>query len=313
MAAYVFGPVPSRRLGRSLGVDLVPLKTCTLNCVFCQLGRTTEPCVTPGDFTPVAEVLAQVRARVAESPAPDFVTISGSGEPTLHCRIDEVIAGIKAMASVPVALLTHGTLFWDVSVRRRCLGADIILPSLDAGDEETFRRINRPHPALTLARVVEGLVQLRAEYRGQIWLEVFLIEGVNATEEHCLKIRALAERIGPDRIHLNTAVRPPTESWVRALSRERLEALRAIFGEKAEVIAEFPARPSGPVGAVTPEAVLEILSRRPCTLEDLAAGLGANVAEVSKVLAQLLTAHRVSRTEQDGKAYYRPTGTPPAR
>jgi wyosine [tRNA(Phe)-imidazoG37] synthetase (radical SAM superfamily) len=305
MPVYVFGPVPSRRLGRSLGVDLVPMKTCAMNCVYCQLGRTADPNIQLGEFAPVEEVLAQVKAKLDDGAQPDTITISGSGEPTLHSRIAEIIAGIQALTKVPVAVMTHGSLFPSAQVRRNCLKADIILPSLDAGDEETFRRINRPHSSITLANLVEGLVALRREYHGQIWLEVFLLEGYNAEPSHCEKMKLLIDRINPDKIHLNTAVRPTTEPGIGALPREKMLELAKVFGSKAEVVAEYSREPLKGSGKVTPEAIHEMLNRRPCSLDDVAAGLNADKHEVQQALEFLVKQGQIEKSGQAGKVFYK--------
>ena len=156
----VYGPVPSRRLGRSLGVDLVPLKTCTYDCVYCQLGRTTSKTVRRGRWVDPEAVGAQVRDKLSSKP--DVIALAGSGEPTLHAGIGAVIDGIKAITDVPVAVITNGSLLGRPAVRRELAAADIVLPSLDAPSEELFRRVNRPHESLHLADLIDGLVSFRA-------------------------------------------------------------------------------------------------------------------------------------------------------
>ncbi len=306
MISYTFGPVPSRRLGRSLGVDLVPMKTCSFNCVYCQLGRTNEPALERAEFVPVAPVLTETREKLAAGAGPDFITLAGGGEPTLHSGIAEIIAGIKEITQTPVAVLTNGSLFCDVAVRRDCLAADVIMPSLDAGDQETFELVNRPHASITLAGLVEGLGCLRSEFGGRIWLEVFLIEGVNATEDHCRRIASLIEGIGPDRIDLNTAVRPTTELDIRRVAKERMNELCAIFGPKAQVVADYAGATRDVSGEVTPESVFAMLDRRPCTMDDIRAGLNAHAGDVSEALGILMDDGRVVKGAQDNKVYYRP-------
>jgi wyosine [tRNA(Phe)-imidazoG37] synthetase (radical SAM superfamily) len=167
---YLYGPVPSRRLGRSLGVDIVPFKLCTLDCVYCQLGKTTKKTLQRGDFLPVEAVLAELKSRLADGLEADFITIGGSGEPTLHSRLGALIDGIKKLTSIPVAVLTNGTLLYKKDVRADCAKADVVLPSLDAADEQTFRRINRPRSGLTVEQLISGLCAFRSEFTGQIWL-----------------------------------------------------------------------------------------------------------------------------------------------
>jgi wyosine [tRNA(Phe)-imidazoG37] synthetase (radical SAM superfamily) len=301
---YVFGPVPSRRLGRSLGVDIVPRKVCTLDCVYCQVGRTTELTVRRGEFVPVEAVLAEVGAAIARGPRPDYVTISGSGEPTLNVRLGEIIAGVRKLTDVPVAIITNGTLLGEAEVRRDCAGADLVAPSLDAGDEETYQRINRPTRGLTLAALVEGLAAFRREFAGKYWLETFFVAGVNDSPEQVAKMRALVERIGPDRVQVNTATRPTAEAEVGAVGAARLAEIAQALGPKAEVIADFKAQASGGAAKISEEAVLAMILRRPVTAEDIAAGLGATMGEVERVVAGLGTAGRITSNQRGGKVYY---------
>ncbi len=303
MAGYVFGPVPSRRLGRSLGVDLVPMKTCSYDCLYCQLGRTTCLTVERRPWVPAAEVLEEVRRKLASRP--DYVTLSGSGEPTLHSELAELIAGIKEAGDVPVAVLTNGSLLWRPGVRRSLREADLVAPSLDAGDAETFRRVNRPHPDVTFERMVEGLEAFRREFKGAYWLEVVLLEGLSAEEEQVERIAALTERIGPDRVQLNTATRPPAESIARPVPAECLQELAALFHGSVEVIADRTAPRQEHEHAVRSEDVLETVRRRPCTLGDLATGLGLHPNEVAKYVRQLTEDGLVETERRGGAVYYR--------
>jgi wyosine [tRNA(Phe)-imidazoG37] synthetase (radical SAM superfamily) len=303
---YIFGPVPSRRLGLSLGVDLVPHKVCTLDCAYCQVGRTTDQRVERGDFVPVEEVIAELGEALARGPRPDYVTLSGSGEPTLNARLGEIIDRIHAMTDVPVAIITNGTLLTDPAVRREVARADLVVPSLDAGDEKVYRRLKRPaaEHGLTLAALVDGLVAFRREFRGPLWLEVFFVAGVNDTPDQVEKLRRLIERIGPDRVQLNTAARPPAEAGVEAVPPERLAEIAAGLGPRAEVIAPFKGQADRAAGGLQAEAVLAMIRRRPVTAEDIAAGLGAHPAEVVKALGLLLESRRIRRTDRGGKSYF---------
>jgi wyosine [tRNA(Phe)-imidazoG37] synthetase (radical SAM superfamily) len=202
--SYVFGPVPSRRLGRSLGVDVVPFKTCTYDCIYCQLGRTTCKTIERKEWVPLESVLDEVNAKL--STRPDYITLSGSGEPTLFSPLGELIDGIKRMTSVPIALLTNGSLLWQADVRGAVQDVDLLIPSLDAADEGMFRRVNRPHEAVSFDRLIDGLVASREACRGQYWLEVLLLAGYTGTEGEVNKLAQYASRIKPDRIQLNTDV-----------------------------------------------------------------------------------------------------------
>ena len=197
---YLYGPVPSRRLGRSLGVDIVPFKFCSLDCVYCQLGPTTEKTLLRSDFVPLEDVLTELKNKLADGLQADFITIGGSGEPTLNSRLGDIIDGIKKITDIPVAILTNGTLLDKQDVRADCAKADVVLPSLDAGDEQTFQKINRPHSELNVERLISGLCEFRKEYAGQIWLELFFIEGFNTDIEQIAKIKDAVSRIRPDKV-----------------------------------------------------------------------------------------------------------------
>jgi wyosine [tRNA(Phe)-imidazoG37] synthetase (radical SAM superfamily) len=298
--------VPSRRLGLSLGVDIVPYKVCSLDCIYCQLGRTTEKTTRRGVLAPIEGIVDEVRAKVAKGPRPDYVTLSGSGEPTLHTQLGELIDALHAACDVPVAVLTNGTLFHDPAVRRACARADLVVPSLDAGDEATFRTINRPADDLTLAKVVDGLAAFRDAYDGPIWLEVFLIEGVNDSDAEIEKLAAHVDRIRPDRVQLNTAVRPTAEAHIPAMPEARLEALCERFRPKAEAIADYDKLEVRSAGGIDADEVLAMVRRRPVTLADIAAGLGIHRNEAVKYVNQLLHDGRLAEERRGDDTYYRP-------
>nr|MBN1229190.1 radical SAM protein [Anaerolineae bacterium] len=197
---YVFGPVPSRRLGQSLGIDTIPLKTCNWNCVYCQLGRTQPLINERREYIPRKTILAQVRdALAAHRPGDiDWVTFVGSGEPTLHSGIGWLIQEVKAAGSLPVAVITNGSLLYLAEVRDALAAADAVMPSLDAGTVELYRRINRPHPEATFERLVDGLIAFRHQYGGKLWIEVMLVRGLNDTEPALQDIAAVLRRVNPD-------------------------------------------------------------------------------------------------------------------
>ena len=208
---YLFGPVASRRLGRSLGVDIVPLKVCSQNCIYCQLGINADTTIDRREYVDIDEVLAELKSAVDDGLQADYITLTGSGEPTLNSRLGDIIDGIRKITEVPVAILTNANLFSDPQVRAACAKADVVSPSLDAGDAESFKKMNRPHESINFNTFVEGLCVFRQEYAGQIWLEVFFCQGVNTSDEQVEKMRAIIERIAPDRIQLNTSVRPTVD------------------------------------------------------------------------------------------------------
>jgi len=300
---HLFGPVPSRRLGRSLGVDLVPFKVCPFDCLYCQLGRTTRKTALRREYIPTDEILAELRTWLASGVGCDYITLSGSGEPTLHSRLERIIAAIKDATDIPLAVLTNAALLSDPEVRRALLRADLVAPSLDAGDEKTFARINRPCAGLSLRSLVEGLEAFRREYAGVIRLEVFLADGVNTDEAQLQKIKHLIDRIRPDRIDINTVARPPAEEDLRPADAPTLQRAREIFGPSATIIAPCRSAASG-TRPISQEDVWSLLQRRPCTLEDLAAGLGRPRQELMALLKELCASGAVRMTRQaDGDFY----------
>ena len=302
---YLYGPVPSRRLGRSLGVDIVPAKVCTLDCVYCQLGRTPQKTVERRDYPPVEAVLAEVRDSVAKGLEADFVTVSGSGEPTLNAGLGRIVEGIKQITDIPVAVLTNGTLLHDKSVRMDCAKADLVLPSLDAGDEQTFQKVNRPHPHISFEKLITGLSVFRGEFAGQIWLEVFLIDGLNTDAEQIAKIKGAIERIRPDKVQLNTAVRPTAEPGVKELDPERLQAIATRLGPACEVVADFSPDRCGRLDERTAEDVLSMLKRRPCSLEDICSGLGIHRHQALKYVTHFQQQGVIDAERKGATTYFK--------
>ena len=301
--SHVFGPVPSRRLGRSLGVDLVPFKTCTYDCIYCQLGRTTCKTVERKEWCPLEEVLAQLREKLPSKP--DYVTLSGAGEPTLHSGVGELISAIKGMTDVPVAVLTNGSLLHRPDVSAELMNADLVIPSLDAGDEQAFREVNRPHPDLAFDEMLDGLVRFRQTYTGEYWLEVFLLGGVTAIDAQVERMARAVERIGPDRVQLNTVTRPPAEDTARPVPKEEMERFAGFFGDRAEVIADFQGAHQQTEFVARRGDVLDLLSRRPCTIKDLADGLGLHRNEVVKYVQELSDNGSIVAEGKEPNLYYR--------
>lgn len=301
--AYIFGPVPSRRLGLSLGVDLIPAKTCTYDCLYCQVGRTTRKTVEISAFAPVHRVLGELKKRL-EIFTPDAITLSGSGEPTLHSEIDQVIGSIKGITDVTVAILTNGSLFWRDDVRHRVAKADIIMPTLTTAYEETFRTIHRSHPDLNLERVIKGLVLLRQMYKGHLFLEVFLLAGINDNEKELEGLRKVIEEISPDKIQLNTVVRPPSDQRALSLDMKRLEEIRKLFGERAEIIVETPLRRNRGKQDALAETILEMARRRPLRAVDIANVCDISLGEAEAMVRELKVKRALRQQEHSGEVYY---------
>jgi wyosine [tRNA(Phe)-imidazoG37] synthetase (radical SAM superfamily) len=301
---YVYGPVLSRRLGRSLGIDPVPLKTCNLNCVYCQLGPTPGGSRTEAVYPPLSAVIMEVGEALATAQDLDFVTISGSGEPMLYGDIVELISAIKDMTDVPVAVVTNGTLLTSQSAREALYRADVVLPSLDAADDRTFNRIVRPPGGLSVEQVVAGLATFRRAFVGQIWLEIMLVSGLNDQPEQLERLKSAMDLILPDRIHLNTVVRPPAVETALPVPPERMAAIAAYFGPCCEVIAECPSPAPLPPGGALAERLAEIVTRHPATLSDLAVTLGASPDLVAACIAELMAKGVIETQLHRGRLYY---------
>ena len=300
----IFGPVPSRRLGYSLGIDPIPFKTCTLDCVYCQLGRTTNKTILRKEYVKVGEIVKNVKSVLSSGKAIDYLTFSGSGEPTLNSKIGEMIKTLKEFTSIPIAVLTNGTLLSLPLVREMLKLADVVIPSLDAATQEVFQRVNRPHSSLRIEEVINGIVEFRKVYSGKIWLEVMLVKGVNDHQEELLAIKKAIGRINPNKVQLNTPVRPPAESWVKPLSDVELEKVKKFFGEETEIIAEFKRKGIQAYSEDMEQEILALLLRRPVTVEEISATLGFHVNEIVKYLEVLEREGKVVMKEYGGKRYF---------
>lgn len=238
MEKYVFGPVPSRRLGQSLGIDPVPLKTCNWNCVYCQLGRTRPFTTQRKVYIDQEEILGQTKSAL-QNHAPgdiDWVTFIGSGETCLHSGLGTMIRAVKRLTDLPVAVITNGSLLSLPKVREELLPADAVLPTLDAGNAETFKAINRPDHSLTFQRHLEGLIQFRQVYKKKLWVEVMLVAGVNDQKSQLSKIAEALDRVQPDEIHILQPTRPPAETWVNPPDEGALKLAQTIFGKTSKTI-----------------------------------------------------------------------------
>ncbi len=304
---HLYGPVPSRRLGYSLGVDLLPFKTCSLSCIYCQLGRTQKTTIRRRQFFSEKQILEEIRDFLKIGARVDFITFSGSGEPTLNKSIGRLIRKIKKMTGLQVAVLTNSTLLSRPEVRKELAAADVVVPSLDAATEKVFKKINRPHPSLQARKIIEGLVKFRQQYRGQIWLEILLVRGVNDSPNHLKKLREAVERIKPDKIHLNTVVRPPAEKETQALSPEELNRIKEFFGEKAEVVASFRKKEQETAPKDISQAILSIVRRRPVSLEDLEHSLGLTREELSLDIQRLLEQKKIKMVRHLDRDYFEPS------
>lgn len=304
---YVFGPVPSRRLGQSLGIDTIPLKTCNWNCVYCQLGRS-EPLVNVRkSYFPREAILAEIKTALTQHADDDidWLTFVGSGEPTLHRDIGWLIAKTKTLTSKPVAVITNGSLLYLPEVRQALLPADAVLPTLDAGTAELYRRINRPHPELTFERLVDGLIAFRKNYRGKLWVESMLIHGLNDSESALNDLAAVLSRIKPDAVHINLPTRPPVEDWVHPADDEALLKARAILGNIAEVVHPISGTfdLSGYNNVV--DAIISIITRHPMRESELKRALSQWTAgDVDAALVALEKSGKAQTLQRYGVRFW---------
>lgn len=303
--SHVFGPVPSRRLGFSLGVDPLVPKTCTMDCVYCELGGTTDKTVCRSRYVDPDEILRELERRVAEKPRLDFVTLSGSGEPTLSSDLRALIEGAARITSVPVAVLTNGSLLTDPDVRSALSGASVVVPSLDAVSRDAFERVNRPHPSLDPTEIARAIASFAADFEGEVWLETLIVSGMNDDYGEIRLIAEAIEEIQPDRVQLNTVVRPPAAEYALPVSGKRLHEIASFIGPGAEVVAP----PSGPAqpgaGAHAADRIVEMASRRPVTSIDVARAVGTSQADAAKILDSLVREGLLELVRQGQTLYYR--------
>ncbi len=303
--SLIYGPVASRRLGMSLGIDVVPYKICSFDCIYCQIGRTRETTVKRSPFGLSDAIFKALAEKLEGGIRADHITLGGSGEPTLNMETGDIIRGIKKMTAIPVAVLTNGSMLWDQQVRKDLQAADIVLPSLDAADAETFAAINRPHPDISFSRLVDGLVSFSKDFPGEIWLEIFLVKSMNTSDVHIDQFKAMVDRIKPDRVHLNTSVRPPAEPFAMAVDRKTLEAIALKIGGNAEVIAEFKDHQEKVAErSLHEQDLLDMLLRRPCTISDMAGALNADEGRVAGLVEKLVAEGRVTSRASGTTIYY---------
>lgn len=300
---YTYGPVPSRRLGLSLGVDVLPFKTCSVDCIYCQLGRTSNLTIERLSFFPKEDVLAEVCKRAAQTD-PDFITFSGSGEPTLYLDLGWLIREIKEKTGKKVAVLTNSTLLWMPQVRKELMPADLVVPSLDAGTEEIWHKVNRPHPELEFEKVIEGLINFSREFKGQLWVEILLVKGINDSAEHIHALNQILARIRYDKIQLNTVVRPPSEKSALALSFQELEVISEKLPANTEIIVPYRKKGKQVSAHGHPERILAALKRRPMSIDDIEQSLGIPREAAQKALEELISKGKVKPLIYQDKTFY---------
>ncbi|MBI9061241.1 MAG: radical SAM protein [Marinilabiliaceae bacterium] len=308
---HLFGPVPSRRLGMSLGIDLVPKKVCSLDCVYCEVGQTTLHTTIRKEYILFDKIAEELKHYLNNNAKPDFLTLTGSGEPTLNSRIGDLISFIKQNYSeIPVAVITNGTLLNNPKVREEILHADVVLPSLDASKDEIFKKINSPCSSLTVKDHVEGLVKFRESYTGKMWLEVFILPGYNDSVEEISRLKEMIEAISPDAVQLNTLDRPGViEDLYPASHEELIQIATHLTSQNIEIIVNPPKKHNLTIDERDLDSViLSTLQRRPCTLDDLTKITGLNEVVLSKYMVALLENDIIEPFQQKRGKFYRIKG-----
>ncbi len=302
----LFGPVPSRRLGRSLGIDVIPPKTCTLDCLYCESGSTTCLTVRRRAFVSPQRVLRELEDFLETHPGGvDALTFSAAGEPTLYEPLGDLVEAVKSrFPDHPLVMLTNGTLLWDPAVRRALLQVDRVIPSLDAADERTFQALNRPHPKLNLDRLIEGLTAFRREYKGQYHLEIVLVRGFNDSEAHLQALSRWVDKIRPDRVELNTVVRPPARSGITGLSPQEMMRAASFFPkDRTDVIGTFTKKAPLEASADLEQRIARLVRRRPCPISEMAEALGATMEQVRRSVSRLEARGQVFVRSFDGRDF----------
>ena len=300
---YIFGPVLSRRLGFSLGVDLVPFKTCSLDCLYCQLGRTTRKTIERRAYISLDNVISELKDALRQNQNIDYITLSGSGEPTLNVDLGKIITAIKETTDIPVAVLTNTTLLHLESVRDELRAADLVVPSLDAVSQELFFKINRPHPQLNVSQMISGLKSFRKVFSGQLWLEIMMVRGSNDLPEEVRKIKRVISSIEFNKIQLNTTVRPVADKVIEPLTSEELTDLKELLGERCEVIAGFTGE-QHTIKTSIPEKIISIISRRPLNLSEISDSLGIPKERMIKYIYFLEKQGKLESLTYGSESYY---------
>jgi len=308
MKKTIYGPVPSRRLGISLGVDIVPYKTCSYDCIYCQLGKTTDRTLERKSYVKASSLLDELKETINLNSDLDYITFSGSGEPTLNKDIGQMIEKVKKFTSIRVAVLTNGSLLWNDKVRENLSLADLVVPSLDAISEETFQRVNRPMKGLGIEKVLDGINIFCEQFKGKIYLEIMLVKNINDSEEEIRRINQYVKNLRIDKIQLNTVIRPPSDSDAKPLNKDELIKAKALFDPeiKVELIADFKRETSRAYQKDLEEGIIELLKRRPTRGEEMAISLGVHPNEIVKYL-EILEEKKIirrSQTKENSGVYF---------
>lgn len=301
---HVFGPVASRRLGYSLGVETIPTKTCSFACIYCQAGKTTNHTDKRDEYVMAKDVISELESLLPQKDL-HYITFSGSGEPTLNSKIGVIIRRIKEISDVPVCVITNSSLIWRKDVQKDIRPADLVIPSLDSAVQETFQKINRPVKGITVEKIINGLAKFKKSYTGLMRLEIMLVKGLNDTPDEIAKLKEATEKIKPDFIDLNTVVRPPVEKTAGALDMKELQRVVGFFGENAKIVSSFDKTAHSQPGDDLEEEVYQLVRRRGVTLSDLVTGFGMHRDIAADILERLIFQKKIKKVTFAGQTYYR--------
>ena len=306
----IFGPVKSRRLGRSLGIELVPKKVCTMNCIYCEVGKTTHLTLERKEYYPWDLIEKSILQAKEMEDTFDVLTFTGSGEPSLNIHFEKALRLAKKIIKKPIAVLTNATLLNISSIRSALAEVDIVLPSLDAGNPETFKKINQPHPKIELKTIIENLKKLRNEMKGEMWLEILFVKGINDSEEDLKDLKLAVDYINPHKVQLNTVVRPPAYKEAKPLSFEKLKEFAEFLGEKVEIIIEkerlekviktFKDLEKEKIR----EMIFDYIKRRPSTIEELSLAFKIEKETVENILKIFISEGKVKEKLYEGKKFF---------
>ena len=309
----LFGPVPSRRLGISLGVDLVPYKTCTMDCIYCESGGTTDLTLDRKEFFPTSEVLSELGGYLESDPELDYITFSGAGEPTLHSGIGRIIAFIKDnYPEYKIALLTNGMLLSDEETFNDVKDVDLIVPSLDAADEATFKKINRPAEEFDFSLLIDSFRRFHQHSDAEFILEIFIVPGINDTPESLAGFAEAVKYINPDKVQLNSLDRPGAESWVPKMSEEAMKRVKQKLNGsiEIEIVGKFTPSESANFAENEDEyknidqKILDLIARRPATLDDFKASMGYSEDTLRNVLNRLIKKQLIVSEKRERGEFY---------
>lgn len=303
----VFGPVLSKRLGNSLGIDVIPHKTCSYNCIYCQLGSEENTITDLTNYYSVDEIIYELKEALLNNKNIDYITFTGSGEPTLYKDLKKLIYEIKQITDIPVCIITNGSLLYKQEMRSNLLLADLIIPSLDAGNEETFKLIDNPNKEIDFDKMVEGLIEFKKVFKGEYWLEIFLLKDINDNEDELDDIIKIVKKIKPDRIQLITATRRVANEKAKALSDEELKKIKKYFNSKCDIEIDIPnisENHKGNTRILTEEDIVNFLIRQPDTAYIIAKSFNENERKVKELLDLLIKKNKVREEIVNGVISY---------